>query len=481
LRAARASRLASPVLAAALCAALSAAGASPAQAGVRPLNTGISNVYSNEDVAFEHVRATGSTLTLSPVRWRVIAPSQLPASWNPEDPADPHYNWEFLDKWVTGAVRAGLTPVLQIRSAPTWAERCVANPQYEATCNPDPAALAAFTKAVVRRYSGTFGSLPRVRYWEGMNEPNLSIYFQPQREGGKIVSPYLYRILVNTFYASVKSVDPSNLVLAPALGPVAVPPLTVGPMQFTRMLLCMRGNFNPHPTAGDCEGGVHFDIFDIHPYTSGSPTHRGGVNDVEMGDLGKLQELIAAADKAHRIKGAFRRTPLWITEFSYDSNPPDPGGLAMKTLSQWIAEALDQAWRNGVSNFMWYSLDDEVLRPDTLQSGLYFYAPNVAEERPKPALYAYRFPFVAYRHRSGLRYWGRTPTSQPGRVVLQAKRGGWHRIGAARADAAGIFKGFVRTGYGRNKRGAVRARFAGSDSPGFPMRRVPDFPQPPFG
>jgi hypothetical protein len=384
-------------------------------------------------------------------------------------------------------VRAGLTPVLQVRSAPAWAEGCVPTSDSEAVCNPDPAALAAFTRAAVRRFSGSFGGLPRVRYWEGMNEPNLSIFFQPQYDGNTAVSPTLYRTLLNSFYASVKAVAPSNLVLAPGLGPIHVPGFTVGPMQFTRSLLCMKGRRHPHPSGGGCEGGVHFDIFDMHPYTTGSPTHEGGPDDVEMGDLAKLQALIAAADRAHRIKGVYRHTPLWITEFSYDSKPPDPGGLAMKIESQWIAEALYEAWSHGVENFMWYSLDDEepqasVPFPIGLQSGLYFWAPRVAAEKPKPAMYAYRFPFVAFRRSSGLKYWGRTPNSRCGRVVLQAKHGrGWRRIGVARANSAGVFSGFVRTAYGRGRRGAVRARYDSGASPAFPMRRVGDFPQPPFG
>jgi hypothetical protein len=456
-----------------------------AGAAVRPLNTGVSNVYSNDEAAFTHVRETGSTLALSPLRWRVVAPAKPPVIWNPEDPSDPNYNWTFIDKWVKGAVAAGLTPVLQIRSAPAWAERCTPTPDYESVCDPDPAALAAFTKAAVRRFSGSFGGLPRVRYWEGLNEPNLSLYFEPQFAGGKPIAPDLYRTLLNTFYATVKGIDSSNLVLAPGLGPIESIPFAIGPMRFTRLLLCMKGKRHPKPTAGDCGGGVHFDIFDIHPYTTGGPTHEGGPNDVEMGDLAKMQELIAAADKAHRIVGAFKRTPLWITEFSYDTNPPDPGGLSMKTSSQWIAESLYLAWSNRVSTFMWYSLDDEagpIIPHDSGQSGLYYWAPTVAAEQPKPAMFAYRFPFVAFRRSTGLKYWGRTPNSKGGRIVLQARRGGkWRKLGVARADSAGIFQGFVRTGYGAGRKGAVRARFRKESSPGFPMLRVGDVFQPPFG
>jgi hypothetical protein len=472
-------------LALALAIAIASPGSS-AGAALRPLNTGISNVYSNDVAAFEHVRDTGSTLSLSPLRWNAIAPKKLPASWNPEDPADPNYDWKFFDLWVTRAVAAGLTPVFQIRGAPQWAERCVPSEASEAVCNPDPAAFAAFTVAAVRRYNGRFGGLPHVRYWEGMNEPNLSIFFEPQYDGDTPVSPDLYRTLLNTFYATVKSVEPSNLVLAPGLGPIAVPRFTIGPMRFTRLLLCMKGHRNLRPAPG-CDEGVRFDIFDIHPYTTGRPTHAGAVNDVEMGDLAKIRELIDAADRAGRIQGVYNRTPIWITEFSYDSKPPDPGGLPMKVETQWVAEALYQSWSHGISNFMWYSLDDEnpssgVPFPAGLQAGLYFWAPTVAAEQPKPPMFAFRFPFVAFRRTTGLKYWGRTPDSSGGRVVLQARRGNrWRRIGVDRADAVGIFRGFVRTGYGRGKKGAVRVHVAGSASPGFPMHRVPDFPQPPFG
>ena len=468
--------------------ALSGLAARSAAAVPRPLHTGVSYV-TDDAAALRHVAETGSSLVQTPLRWNVVAPETEPAQWNPENPADPHYDWSFPDEWVKQAVQAGLTPVFQIRSAPSWADGCepTASP-FDAVCSPDPAALAAFTRAAVRRYSGSFEGLPRVRHWQALNEPNLSLFFQPQFEGSKLVSPTIYRKLLNTVYAAVKSVEPSDLVMAAGLGPIAVPGYTIGPMKFARQLLCMGGGPKPKPTAGNCEGGVHFDIFDIHPYTSGSPSHKGGPNNVEMGDLAKLQNLLHAADRAGRIKNTVKgQTPLWVTEFSYDSKPPDPGGLAMKIEAQWIPEALHEAWLAKVSNFFWYSLTDsepEPSRPfsETLQSGLYFWAPGIAEQQPKPAMYAFRFPFLAIRSGNGLEFWGRTPNSRGGRIVLQAKTGGhWRQAGVARANSVGIFEGFLRTGYGADKKGEVRALFSKQASPGFPMRRAGDFPQPPFG
>ena len=276
------------------------------------------------------------------------------------------------------------------------------------------------------RYSGHFGGLPRVRYWQGLNEPNLSLFFNPQFEGGKPVSPSLYRTLINAFYFAVKSVHRSNLVIAAGLGPIAVPRYTIGPMRFTRLLLCMTGRRHPHPTRGNCGGGVHFDIFDIHPYTTGGPTHEGGVDDVQLGGLSRLKALLRAADRAGRIKGRFRHTPLWIMEFSWDSKPPDPGGLPMKIETRWTAEALYRAWRAGISDFFWFSLRDSAPDPElpfseTLQSGLYFRGATVEQDQPKQVLYAFRFPFVSFPHRKGLFFWGRTPNSKRGKVVIQVK------------------------------------------------------------
>jgi hypothetical protein len=472
-----------------LVGALVAIFVSSASAALRPLNTGISYVGGNDEVTMQHVRNTGSTFAQVPLRWNVVAPEQQPANWNPSNPADPAYDWSFTDAWLRHAVAAGLTPVLQVRSAPRWADRCAASGTgYDVICNPDPAALAAFTTAAVRRYGGNFDGLPRVLYWQGLNEPNLSLFFQPQYEGNNAVSPTLYRILLNSFYAAVKGVDPAAQVIAAGLGPIGVPGYTIAPMTFTRLLLCMGNGKKPKPTAGDCEGGVHFDIYDIHPYTSGSPLHQGGPNDVEMGDLGKLQTLLHAADRAGRIVNSNGGpTPLWATEFSYDSNPPDPGGLPMKIESQWIPEALHQAWINGVSNFFWYSLEDEEPQPkrsfsETLQSGLYFWGATPAAQQPKPAMYAYRFPMMAIRNKNGLTYWGRTPTGQGGKVAFEAFRHGkWRKLGKGKANAVGIFKGKLKTTYGKTRKGAVRARFGSEVSPGFPMKRVGDFYQPPFG
>lgn len=453
---------------------------------MRPLTTGISYVYDEDlPASFQHVKQAGAQLVHTPIRWGSVAPAQPPAGWQPDNPADPHYEWEETDRWVREAVAAGLTPVLQIRGAPRWAQRCgyIAN---DTPCDMDPAALAAFATAAARRFSGTFNGLPHVRYWQGLNEPNLSLFFMPQFDGNRAVSPTLYRTLINAFSAAVKGVDPTNLVIAAGLGPIAVPKYTIGPMRFARELLCMRGHEQFRPMPGDCFGGLNVDIFAIHPYTTGGPNHEGGPNDVQLGNLGRLKALIDAADQAGRINSAFEQAPLWITEFSWDSAPPDPGGLPMKIETRWAAEALYRAWSAGISNFFWFTLRDSLPEPgnneSSLESGLYFRGANVEGDRPKEVFYAFRFPFVAYPRKQGLRFWGRTPTSKPGKVKIQVLRGGkWRTALSIRADEAGIFQGVAPTHYGKGLKGSTRAVYRGSRSPAFSMKPVGDFSQPPFG
>jgi hypothetical protein len=451
--------------------------------------TSITGLDDYDPVAFRAVRATGATFVQLAVPWYDIAPEVQPPGWQPENAGDPNYDWSYLDKGVVNAIAAGLTPVLQIDGAPHWAQRCKAPPQGPGgdLCDPDPAQLATFAKAAAYRYSGRFGTLPQVIYWQALNEPNLSLFFFPQFVNGKPASPGLYRDLLNAFYAAVKSVDPNNRVLAGGLGPIAVPGYTIGPMDFTRRLLCMKGRQHPRPMKGNCGGGVHFDIYDIHPYTTGAPFHEGGKDDVQMGDLMKLQTLLKAATKAKRIKGKFKKyPPLWINEFSWDSNPPDPGGLPMQIETRWVAETLYLAWKAGVSHFSWYSLRDQRMPPgasfpETLQSGLYFRGPEIGHDQPKEFMYAFRFPFVAYPSKDGLEAWGRTPDSAAGKVTIQLQRGTWRNAKVLKANSRGIFQGVVDGGYGLNRKGFARATYKGEASMPFSMKPSRDFRQPPFG
>jgi hypothetical protein len=474
---------------AALLAAIIAAGAGTPRAEARGIATGIADpvtVYAGEPLFFERVRGAGARFVRLNIDWYVVAPRHIrPNGWNPADPADGNYDWTLLDRQVRNATAAGLTPLLVINGAPLWAQRCSFG-RLEAPCNPDPEQFALFATALARRYSGSYEGLPAVRLWQPLNEPNLYYFFNPQFENGRAVSPDLYRALLNRFSAAVKTVDPANLVVTAGLAPLKRPGV-VAPLAFARKLLCMRGRRQPKPTRSDCDGGVQFDVFALHPYTTGGPTHQAPHrDDISLGDILKLPPLLRAAKRAGRIKSSLKRTPIWITEFGWDTNPPDPGGLKPKLHARWTAEALYRAWRAGVSTFFWYQLRDGSNhgRPfdQSTQSGLYARGADLAADKPKLALDAFRFPFVALKRRKGFVVWGRTPTSLSGTVRLQVWRGRrWRSAGTVKAGKSGVFRKAIRSRYGRHSRGTVRAVYGPEASLPFSLRYVEDFYQPPFG
>ena len=459
------------------------------------LTTGVSIVgtvdAADAGLAAKRVREAGGTYLNTSVRWSSVAPATEPTNWTPADPGDPHYNWAEVDKWVVETVRARLVPLLQIYGAPRWANRCKPprNLYVEsaAPCNPRLDAMSAFFKAAAKRYSGGFQGLPRVRYWQVQNEPNLYVFFNPQLDSkGRYRSPDIYRAMLKRMYATLKSVNRTNVVLAAGLAPNN-PGRAVAPLDFARALLCLNARNRPVRRA-KCRGGVPLDVFDMHPYTSGGPTHKAQVRgNVQLGNLKQLTRVIRAADRAGHTRGMCKRTPLWVTEMSWDTRPPDPGGVPMRLHTRWTAEAIYRSWRAGVRTFFWYSLRD---RPrgngpwsDSDQSGLYFRATSVAGDRPKPSLKAFRFPFVSIGDgRRGFRFWGRTPSSSGGRVVIRLKTGrAFTRVAVTKANASGVFTGYVRSRSGKLRRGMVQAKWGKRLSVPFSLRPVRDRAFRPFG
>jgi len=466
--------------------AVAGAGAAAGQSQARPLTTGVtvSDVGVQEQLGFDRIKATGASFTRVIVYWSMVAPKDKPNNWDPTDPADPNYNWGMFDSQIQMAVNAGLEPLVLLYQAPGWAERC--KHPSAGICDPNPADFARFAEAAAKRYGGGFEGLPKVTYWEPWNEANLFLFFEPQYKNGRKVSPILYRELLNAFSDSVKGVDPENLVVAGGLAPIERPG-GLGPLDFARRVLCMRGRDNPTPKPG-CKGTARFDIWANNPYTTGGPTHQSaGPDDVSLGDLPEMAKLLKAAKRARHIRSNTSKVPFWVTEFSWDSAPPDPGGLPMGLLCRWTSEAMFRSWQAGVSKFFWLSLRDwprtgNLPYSETIESGLYFRGPTLAEDRPKRVLKAFRFPFVSFRKKAGISVWGRTPESTPGKVGLWYRRGGgWKRFGTVSADRDGIFRATIKTGLGRNMRGSVRAKIGSEVSIPFSLKPVKDRRQPPFG
>jgi hypothetical protein len=354
------------------------------------------------------------------VDWRGVAPASLTVGFNPSNPGDPRYNWRSID-YAVRAVGSGLSVALMISDAPSWAEGAGRPPTATpGTWRPDPVAYGQFMTAIARRYSGSFpdpsnpgAALPRVKYWQAWGEPNLTVHLAPQwvRNGRGYLpaSPAIYRGLLNAFYAGVKSVHLDNVVITAGTGPFGDPSpggKRMAPAMFVRELLCLHGQaLRPER----CPNPAHFDALAHHPYEVASPETKAlNPDDVSAPDLGKLTR---AVDMAVRLRRALPRVHkgLWVTEFSYDSNPPNPQAISLATQARWLEESLYVFWRQGADAVVWYLIRDQAPIPDyatAYESGVY-----LRDGTPKPSLEAFRFPFVVEPRRRGSLAWGRAPAA----------------------------------------------------------------------
>jgi hypothetical protein len=490
----------------AILATLSVGGSATASS----FSTGLLDVdafRSSETVPFERAKAAGAKYVKNNLYWSTTVsgaesatrPGTAETPFNATDPSSPYYDWTVWDRLVRNAASNNLTPILSVTNSPRWAR---SGCKDSVVCSPKPNDFADFATAAAKRYSGTFdpgdgqGTLPRVKHWQAWVEPNLSLFYRPVfKKNGAPASPSSYRKLLNVFYRAVHSVRGSNVVMAAGLAPNAVPGRAIAPLDFTRRMLCMKGNFRkPRPKRG-CRARTKADVWAVHPYTTGAPTHFPRKPDnMSVAALPRMVKLLRVARKTKRLRGNGRSTPLWATEFSWDSNRPDPGGLRWNLQTRWVAQAMYIMFRSNVRTLIWFGLRDEFRdgsRPfsETFESGLYLRGKTLAEDKPKKVLKAFRYPFVAIKTRSGFRFWGRTPdgssrnSGRPKVRILARKRGGgsFAKVATVRANANGIFAGNVRR-RGFTRRGAVRSKIVGGPtSVPFGLNKTRDFFQPPFG
>jgi hypothetical protein len=461
---------------------LAARYAKPERASARlasgPLQTAIlDDVFLRQEAptAYAHTRLTGATAVRMNLYWKEVALRQPREETNPADPA---YDWTSIDRAVRLAVRNGLMPILSLYLAPDWAtQRGPAG-----TSPPDPARFGRFARAAASRYSGAYRGLPRVRYWQSWNEPNISIFLSPQFDGRRPFSPGHYRRLTNELARAVKAVRADNVVIAGGTAPFRDITDSVkkvnpawGPLSFMRELLCLSRSLTRK-----CRAPIQLDVWSHHPYTSGGPTHHANLpDDVSLADLPEMRKVLLAGIRAGNVvsSGPVR---FWVTEFSWDSKPPDPRGVPTALLSRWVSEALYRMWRSGVSLVTWFSIRDEPLTSSFYQSSLFYRGASFADDRPKRALQAFRFPLVAFRNGARIDVWGRTPASRPGTVAIEQQTDGrWRQLGVLRSDRFGVFQHEFTS----RAPGPVRARLLATHerSLAFSLRRVPDRFFNPFG
>src|SRR5262249_36944928 len=147
----------------------------------------------------------------------------------------------------------------------------------------------------------------------------------------------------------------------------------------------------------------------------------------------------------------FGRKPIWLTEYGYQTNPPDTLlGVPPKKQATLLSLAALRVWRlpRGTMLIQYLVRDEPML--SRFQSGLVF-----VDGRRKPALQGFKLPFAEAR-RTGFKtvVWGQIRNGRSGRKRYQLqvlRKNAWVAVGRVRLTNDGGF--FVRTI--RLRRGAL--------------------------
>jgi hypothetical protein len=464
---------------AALCSAALCTGNASARTFTRALTDDVWDSLPAQWVPrTQHV---GAGLVLLEVDWVSVEPSAPPAGADPTNPAGPQYDFRQLDSWIKNFNGSGVSVALLVTDAPAWAEGPGGTPGERAAgaWEPNATAFGQFATALARRYSGGYPdpaspghALPRVKYFQAWAEANFTVHLAPQWtfSGGAWVpfAPAMYRTMLNAFYAGVKSVNRSDVVITTGFGPYgdlqpgacSGPNTATGngcrmpPAMFARELLCLHGHaLKPE----SCPDPAHFDALAMDPYEVSSPTTAAfNPDDVSAPDLWKLTRALKKAVRLHRALPRAHKQ-LWVTEFSYDSNPPNPGAVSLAKQARWLDEALFLFWKQGVSTAVWYLVRDQAptFNSTDYYSGLYYFNGNA-----KPAAEAFRFPLVVWPNGRHATVWGIAP--QTGRLKVQRQRGrSWKTLLRMRVSTGRVFTRSISS----RLRGHFRAVVNGEISP----------------
>jgi hypothetical protein len=363
------------------------------------------------ELRLETLDQLGVGLVRYMVNWRQVAPTKPRHATNPGDPA---YDWTDLDA-ALGALHAhGTTVLATIVRTPAWASGGLASNAVPTS----KYALAGFVVAVAKRY-------PWLRLWEIWNEPNLQSFLTPN-------SPQLYvQRLLNPAYVALHALNPANRVAGGATSPRSTS-TGLSPVAF------MRGMHAAH---------ARLDAYSHHPYavTRGETPFafaRGvcryctGV--LTMANLPRL---------VREVQRDFGPKRIWLTEYGYETNPPDPKGVSWASQGRYVAEAAQRAAATPYVDLLVHFMLVDEGRPNGWQSGLVS-----STGQFKPGFNSFMLP-IAVASRSGTRttIWGQVrPGLGPRTYQLQRlTSAGWAPIGApALTDRTGTYTRVVSASAG---------------------------------
>ncbi len=286
----------------------------------------------------------GSTIIRAWVYWPQIAPTR-PA--NPSNPFDPAYRMDDLDELVRTAQASGEEVLFTIWGVPKWANGGKGANYAPKNYND----WQTFCKAVASRYSGRNSGYPFVRFYSVWNEPNLNQFLAPQFTNGKPSSPAIYAKLYRAAYAGIKAGSPTALVAAGDTSPRGRDkPLGSNSTQDT----LSPGNFAQ--LVSQQKPLIKFDAWSHHPYPTdltAPVTQKVKWPNVSVTSLPQFEKSLNTWYKR-------KSTPIWITEYGYQTKPANPKGVSAAQQAANIKQVL--AILKGysyVNMFVWFTYRDD--------------------------------------------------------------------------------------------------------------------------
>jgi hypothetical protein len=443
----------------AAAAALSLAGAAPA-AAQSTFEVGMEDeglVLSNQHLAPDAVaawKAWGVDVVRIHARWWEIAPAQeaqrKPSGFNAANHADPQYNWANLDSAIAIVRSQGLKVMLTLTGpGPLWSS--TQPKKKNRLWKPDPKAFADFARAAATRYKD---EVDRYLLW---NEPNQKGWLQPQWEKkGRTyqpVSPHIYRDLVRAAQPAVKAADRGAEVVIGELAPIGNKPISANtpmrPLAFLRSMGCVDDRFRK-VRSGHCKGfrAAKGDTLGYHPHPQKYAPDRAN-KDQDAAQFGDLKRLFTTIDKLRSRKAISISKTIHLTEFGYETKPPDPAsGISTTLQTRYLQQASYIAWATKrVRGLSFYQWDDEPVRNlgggtkrySGWQTGLRF-----NDGTPKPVLSVMPAPFVIDQAKSGATatFWGQVRPDAERQVTLLVRGKGaseWSEVGTYNTRADGVW------------------------------------------
>lgn len=426
---------------------------------------------AQREFALDGMQGLGVDAVRVTVLWEVVAPAR-----KPRDTTNPRRygaaRWDRYDELVKSATRRGMAVYFDVTApGPRWAHERTSDRANRRTWIPKAREWYRFIRALGKRYSGAYRdenagreTLPRVAWWGLFNEPNQGGWLTPQAiktKKGRIlpVSPIIYRsLMIEGARGLISTGHADDLIVLGETAPLGVAPQgarrPLRPALFIRETFCLDDRLRPFRGEAarlrGCDKVKRLSVLSKlsrltwghHPYTKNlSPTTRHPHRDsISMASIRRLPALL---DKIAKRTGLLPEgMPILLTEFGYETDPPDPfNGVSEKDQAEYLNLGDYIAFKNprvfANTQFQLFDVPPQTQFPRnsrqywfTFQSGLFR-----VDGSAKPSAHAYMMPFEV-RPAGGNRhlFWGQvrfTPNGAKQTVYLQAKApgGDWQNVG----------------------------------------------------